>query len=66
MISLGIVSCLYGLTIICMNHWTPQVISDFFGNDVLQDPEEFFHKEKEEEKEIPSGKKGTGDNLFEF
>ena len=32
-----------------MNHWIPQVIADYFGNDILQDPEEFFHKEKENE-----------------
>ena len=47
----GIISSLYGIVIICMDLWVPQAIADFFGNDVLQDAEEFFHKEKEEEVE---------------
>ena len=38
-----------------MDLWVPQAIADFFGNDVLQDAEEFFHKEKEDEEEEGAG-----------
>jgi len=34
-----------------MDLWAPQMIADFFGNDVLQDAEEFYHKEKEDEED---------------
>ena len=43
-----------------MDLWAPQMIADFFGNDVLQDAEEFFHhKEEEEEKPIQEETNGT-------
>ena len=49
----GIISCFYGIAIICMDLWAPRMIADFFGNDVLQDAEEFYHKEPEDEQEEP-------------
>ena len=37
---------MYGLIIWLMDYKFPSHIADFFGIDVLQDPEEFYHKEK--------------------
>lgn len=31
-----------------MDLWSPQAIADYFDVDVLQDSEEFFHKQDEE------------------
>lgn len=45
----GIVSILYGVAIWVTDFWYPAVAADFFGIDVLQDSEEFYHKEKEPE-----------------
>lgn len=45
----GIVSILYGAVIWATDFWYPDVAADFFGIDVLQDSEEFYHKEKEPE-----------------
>uniref|UniRef100_H2Z2I0 Dual oxidase maturation factor 1 n=1 Tax=Ciona savignyi TaxID=51511 RepID=H2Z2I0_CIOSA len=53
----GIVSFLYGAIIVAMDWFLPQAIADFFGNDVLQDSEQFYHK-KEEQDESPSGIQG--------
>lgn len=43
----GIVSVLYGLLIVLLDYVAPQAISTFFDIDVLQDPEEFYHTEKQ-------------------
>ena len=44
-----------------MDLWAPQLIADFFGNDVLQDAEEFFpsysQTEEEEQDTEDAGKK---------
>ncbi|XP_078487801.1 dual oxidase maturation factor 1-like [Ciona intestinalis] len=45
----GIVSFLYGAIIAMMDTLTPQLIADFFGIDVLQDNEEFFHKQESDD-----------------
>nr|XP_002123520.2 dual oxidase maturation factor 1-like isoform X2 [Ciona intestinalis]XP_018670860.1 dual oxidase maturation factor 1-like isoform X1 [Ciona intestinalis] len=44
----GIVSFLYGAIIVGADWFVPQLIADFFGTDVLQDNEQFYHKKEEE------------------
>nr|XP_002128668.1 dual oxidase maturation factor 1-like [Ciona intestinalis] len=48
-VSGGIVSFLYGAIIAMMDTFTPQLIADFFGIDVLKDSEEFFHKHEDDD-----------------
>jgi len=45
----GIVSFICGVIIVAMDLWSPQALADFFGNDILQDSEQYYHKEKAEE-----------------
>ncbi|XP_076824854.1 dual oxidase maturation factor 1-like isoform X1 [Clavelina lepadiformis] len=47
----GIISCLWGIMIVCADLWWPQFIADFFDNDVLKDYDQYYHKDDEEDDE---------------
>ena len=46
---LGAVATVYGVAIVIMDLWFKRQISEYFGQDILQDAEDFYPEEKKGE-----------------